>query len=99
MIVVRIILKLACLPFLLVLCLVKWFCLFVTAVSSVFFVLLAVILFITGVLSYGFGLESGSESLRIIIAGFVMFMIPVIAAWVVAGIDTLKGAISDFVWS
>lgn len=99
MIIVKMILKIACLPFLLLLSLIKCFFVFVTAVSSVFFITLSVVVFITGVLSYGFGLESGSESFRIIVGGFIIFMLPVMAIWIITGISALQTILSEIIWS
>ena len=99
MIIVKMILKIACLPFLLLLSLIKWFFVFVTAVSSVFFITFSVVVFITGVLSYGFGLESGSESFRIIVGGFIIFMLPVMAIWIITGISALQTILSEIIWS
>lgn len=99
MIVVKFVLRVVSMPLLLVFSLVKWIGVFITTMSSIFFYLLAFVFFITGVLSYGFGLESGSECLRILAVAFAVFMLPVSGTWIVMAIGFVQGIILDIFWS
>lgn len=99
MIVVKIILKVVCMPILLILTLIKWIGVFITAMSSVFFYLLAFVFFITGVLSYGFGLDSSKECIRVLATAFFVFMLPVVGTWIVAGIGALQSLLLEIIWS
>lgn len=97
MIIVKIVLKIACTPILLVLTLVKRIGAFITTMSSVIFYLLTGIIFMTGVLSYGFELETGTECLRILAVAFVVFMIPVTENGIVDGIACIQLKLLDFI--
>jgi hypothetical protein len=65
----------------------------------VVFNLLAGLFFLVGVASYILGLTSGSEALRTLIAGFAIFMIPVIGDWIVTSVSTANNRLSDFIHS
>lgn len=99
MIVVKLILKIVCIPIVLILSFIKWFGVFITTMSSIIFYLLAGIIFVTGILSYGFEFETGRECLRILLCGFIVFMLPVIATGVVSGIACIQTILVDFIWS
>ena len=97
--IVRMILKVACLPILLVLTLIKWIGVFLTAMSAWIFYLLAFIFFLTGVLSYGFGLDPWRECLKVIATAFFIFMLPVIGTGIVAGFGALQAIVLAFIRS
>lgn len=99
MIVVKLLLKIVCIPIVLILSFIKWFGVFITTMSSIVFYLLAGIIFVTAILSYGFGLETGRECLRILLCGFIVFMLPVIATGVVSVVDCIQTILIDFIWS
>lgn len=99
MIIIKIIFKIACIPIILLLSFIKWIGIFITTMCSIIFYLLSGIIFITGVLSYGFGLETGSESIKILLCGFIVFMLPVIATGVVSGVACIQTILKDFIWS
>ncbi|WP_461815887.1 hypothetical protein [Faecalimonas sp.] len=97
MIVVK--LKIVFIPIVLILSFIKWFGVFITTMSSIVFYLLAGIIFVTGILGYGFGLETGRECLRILLCGFIVFMLPVIVTGVISGIACIQTILIDFIWS
>lgn len=99
MIIIRIILKIAAIPVIAVLTLIKWVMLFVTLFSRWIFYILAGVLFLTGILSYGFGLEPGKECLKILGTGFFIFMVLVIASEVVGIVTALHAGLIDFLCS
>lgn len=82
-----------------VIILVKWICVFIVNLLSIFFVLLAVIIFLTAILSYAFRLEGGHDVLRMLVVAFVIYMIPVTGNGIVDCIDTLQDKISEFLSS
>lgn len=99
MIIVKIILKIAAIPLIAMLTLIKWVMLFFTSLSAWIIYMLAMIFFLTGVLSYGFGLETGQEVVRILATSFVVFMIPHVAEGIIIEIALIGCRLSDFVWS
>ena len=91
--------KLAVLPLMLLLKLLEWAGIFLISVSSVVFNLLAGLFFLVGVASYILGLTSGSEALKMLIVGFVVFIIPIIGEWVVCIVVIATNRISSFIKS
>lgn len=91
--------KLAVLPLMLLLKLLEWAGIFLISVSSVVFNLLAGLFFLVGVASYILGLTSGLETLKMLIVGFVVFMVPIIGDWIVTSVSTANIRLSDFIHS
>ena len=86
-------------PFVVMLTIIQWVGIFLISVSSVFLNLLAGLFFLAGVVSYIFGLTAGPEVLKMLIVGFVIFMIPVIGEWVVNVITTTNTKLCRFIRS
>ena len=42
------------------------------------------------ILSYGFGQETGKEAVRILLVGFIFYILPVLSGWVVMWLETIK---------
>ena len=91
--------KLAVLPLMLLLKLLEWAGIFLISVSSVVFNLLAGLFFLVGVASYILGLTAGSEVLKMLIVGFVIFMIPVAGEWFVMKIQASNCWLREFIRS
>ena len=91
--------KLAVLPLMLLLKLLECAGIFLISVSSVVFNLLAGLFFLVGVSSYILGLTAGPEVLRILIIGFVIFMIPVVGEWIVKAVATANIGLREFIRS
>ena len=79
--------------------LLEWAGIFLISVSSVVFNLLAGLFFLVGVASYILGLTAGVESLKMVVTGFVIFMIPIIGEWLVTLITAANTSLCDFVRS
>ena len=45
---------------------------------------------ITAVLGYGFGQETGTEAVRMLVAGFILYILLVLSGWAVVWLETLK---------
>lgn len=86
-------------PIFLILSLIKWFGIFVTAISCYIFYLLAAICFFGVLLGWAFGFASGSDCFEFVLIGFVIFMIPIIASWLIIGIGRLQSIVLDFIRS
>ena len=99
MFVIKIILKIACIPVLIILSLIQWFMIFINAMSAFIFYFLSGVLFFTAVLSYGFQLEPGSECLRMIVVGFLVFLVPIVGCWIASVLGAFRLILGDFMWS
>ena len=96
---IRFFLKIVLLPVIVVLTVVQWFFTFLVGFSSVVFDILAGLFLLTAVLSYLMGVSDGEEALGMIATGFVVFMIPVVGAWIVRHITILNMNMLDFMGS
>ncbi|OKZ53668.1 MAG: hypothetical protein BHV89_04470 [Clostridiales bacterium 41_21_two_genomes] len=70
MVVVRIIVKIVLLPVRICLTMIQLVVMFFTWLSATVFHILSGIICITAVLGYGFGQETGTEAVRMLVAGF-----------------------------
>ena len=86
---IRLIVKIILLPMAVVLTLVQWIGIFLNSISDM----------VMGILSFLFVLTSGAEFLKMMIAAFVIFLIPHIGNWVVERIAVLRLLIGDFIRS
>lgn len=91
--------KLLLLPVMCVVLTLKWIGSFCVFCSAWIFNALAFIIAVTAVLSFGFGLEDGGTVLRMLAGSFGLFIIPHIAAYIVAAVSVLHSAIHGFIWS
>lgn len=73
MVVVRIIVKIVLLPVRICLTMIQLVVMFFTWLSATVFHILSGIICITAVLGYGFGQETGTEAVRMLVAGFVEY--------------------------
>ena len=96
MAVVRFLLKVVLLPVLLIVTLAEWIGIFLTSFASVLFYLFAGLCFILAVFSWLAGISTGPEALRMLVIGFIAFILPHLAAWVIGGIGALKDRLNGF---
>ena len=96
MAVVRFMLKAVLLPVLLIVTLAEWIGIFLTSFASVLFYLLAGLCFILAVFSYLAGICTGPDALRMLAIGFIAFLLPHLAAWVIGRIGALKDRLNGF---
>lgn len=97
--VLKLIVKIVMLPVVVAMTLIQWFMAFLVGFSSVVFYLLAGLFLLVAVLSYLMGLSAGAETLKMILAGFVVFMIPVAGEAVVTAVAALNTGMRDFIRS
>ena len=45
---------------------------------------------ITAVLGYGFGQETGTEAFRMLAMGFILYVLPILAGWIVVWLEAIK---------
>lgn len=99
MIVLKLILKIALLPAVAAVTVLQWLGAFIIGFSSIVFHILSGLFLLTAVLPYLMGLSTGAEAMKMIAAGFIVFMIPVIGEGIVAAIATLNAGIRHFIRS
>ena len=90
MVVVKIIIRILLLPVRICLTLIQLMLMFSTWLSATAFHVLSGIICITAVLGYGFGQETGKEAVRILLVGFIFYILPVLSGWVVMWLETIK---------
>jgi hypothetical protein len=99
MIVLKLILKIALLPAVAAVTVLQWLGAFIIGFSSIVFHILSGLFLLTAVLPYLMGLSTGAEAMKMIAAGFIVFMIPVIGEGIVAAIATLNAGMRHFIRS
>ena len=97
--IIRFLLKMVVFPIMLIVTVVQWFGAFIIGFSSIVFNDLAGLFLLVAVLSYLMGLSAGAEAVKIIVAGFVIFMIPVAGEWIVTAITALNVGMRNFIRS
>ena len=90
MTVLKIIVKVILLPVRICLTIIQLVVMFATWLSATVFHILSGIICITAVLGYGFGQETGTELVKMLVAGFVLYILPVLSGWAVVWLETIK---------
>ena len=93
---IRLTLKIMFLPVMAALVVIRLFVEFLSGISAVIFRVIAGIFLLTAFLSYGFGLEGSAECLRMVLAGFLFYLLPCTIEIVIAGIILLEDWIRSF---
>ena len=88
MVVVKIIIRILLLPVRICLTLIQLMLMFSTWLSATVFHALSGIICITAV--YGFGQETGTEASRMLLVGFILYILPVLFGWAVMWLETIK---------
>ena len=79
--------------------LIQWAGIFLTQFSSVIFNLLAGLMFLLSVVGWLMGICTGAETMRMLAVGFVVFIIPHIAEWLIVRIAVINCNLRDFLKS
>ena len=90
MVVVKLIIRILLLPVRISLTIVQLVVMFITWLSATVFHILSGIICITAILGYGFGQETGTEVGRMLLAGFILYILPVLSGWAVMWLETIK---------
>ena len=99
MVLLRLILKMLALPLIAAVTLLQWAGIFLTQFSSVIFNLLAGLMFLLSVVGWLMGIITGTETMRMLAVGFVVFIIPHIAEWLIVRIAFINCNLRDFLKS
>ena len=90
MVVVRIIIRILLLPVRMCLTIIQLVVMFFTWLSATVFHILSGIICITAILVYGFGQETGTEAIRMLAIGFILYVLPILAGWSVVWLEAIK---------
>ena len=96
---IRFLLKMVVFPVMMIVTVVQWFGVFIIGFSSAVFNILAGLFLLVAVLSYLMGLSAGAEAVKMIVAGFIVFMIPIAGEWIVTAITALNMGMRNFIRS
>ena len=99
MVLLRLILKMLALPLIAAVTLLQWAGIFLTQFSSVIFNLLAGLMFLLSVIGWLMGICTGAETIRMLAVGFVVFIIPHIAEWLIVRIAVINCNLRNFLKS
>ena len=97
--IIRFLLKIVVFPIMLIVTVIQWFGAFIIGFSSAVFNVLAGLFLLVAVLSYLMGLSAGAEAVKMLAAGFIVFMIPLAGEWVVTAITALNIGMRNFIRS
>ena len=96
---IKICFKLLVLPLIAAVTLIQWAGIFLTQFSSVIFNLLAGLMFLLSVVGWLMGICTGAETMRMLAVGFVVFIIPHIAEWLIVRIAVINCNLRNFLKS
>ena len=96
---IKIFFKLLVLPLIAAVTLIQWVGIFLTQFSTVIFNLLAGLMFLIAVAGWMFGFSTGTETLQMLTAGFIVYIIPRISEWLIIRIAAINYKLRDFIKS
>ncbi|MCD7844345.1 MAG: CD1845 family protein [Oscillospiraceae bacterium] len=99
MTILRLPFKLVALPVALAVTIAKWVGVFLTSFAGVLFYILSGLCFVLAVLSYLMDIQTSAEAIRMLAIGFVAFILPFVAGWVIGVVDALSDSLWDFIRS
>ena len=91
--------KVLAFPVMLAVTVIQYAVLFLTGFSSIVFNLFAGLILLVAVLSLAFGIATWPETLRAALAGFLVFMVPIVGEGIAAVIVIIREGLSDFIRS
>lgn len=97
--IIRFLLKMVVFPVMIIVTVVQWFGVFIIGFSSAVFNVLAGLFLLVAVLSYLMGLSVGAEAVKMIVAGFIVFIIPIAGERIVTAITALNMGMRNFIRS
>ena len=91
--------KLLAVPIIVAVTLIQWVGIFLTQFSTIVFNLLAGLLFLIAIAGWMFGIGTGTETLQMLTAGFIVFITPRISEWLIIRIAAINYKLRDFIKS
>ena len=95
----RIALKILALLMLPLFSLMQWIGIFLTGLADSILGILSFIFALVAGAAFLFGLASGSEALKLLAVGFVLFILPAIAERIIIGIASIRCNLAEFIRS
>ena len=99
MLILKVIAKLVLLPVLIVTVLIQWIGIFLTGLAGGILNVLAFLFALVAGAAFLMGLASGPEALKMLVVGFVLFILPVIAERIIIGITAIRCNLAEFIRS
>ena len=96
---IKLFLKMLALPIMMAVTLIQWVGIFLTQFSTVIFNPLAGLLFLIAIAGWMFGIGTGTETLQMLTAGFIVYIIPRISEWLIIRIAAINYGLRDFIKS
>ena len=96
---IKLILKALTLPLITAVILFQWIGIFLTGLAGGILHLLAFFFALTAGAAFLMGLASGSEALKMLAVGLVLFILPVIAERIIIGITAIRCNLAEFIRS
>jgi hypothetical protein len=96
---IKLFLKMLALPIMMAVTLIQWVGIFLTQFSTVIFNPLAGLLFLIAIAGWMFGIGTGTETLQMLTAGFIVFITPRISEWLIIRIAAINYRLRDFIKS
>ena len=96
---IKIFFKLLALTMIAAVTLIQWVGIFLTQFSTVIFNPLAGLLFLIAIAGWMFGIGTGTETLQMLTAGFIVFITPRISEWLIIRIAAINYKLRDFIKS
>ena len=90
MVVVKLIIRILILPVHVSLTIIQLVVMFIMWLSATVFHILSGIICITAILGYGFGQETSTEMFRMLVMGFILYVLPIIAGWFAVWLEAIK---------
>ena len=91
--------KLLAVPIIVAVTLIQWVGIFLTQFSTIVFNQLAGLLFLIAIAGWMFGIGTGTETLQMLTAGFIVFITPRISEWLIIRIAAINYRLRDFIKS
>ncbi|MCD8363878.1 MAG: hypothetical protein LUC98_13150 [Lachnospiraceae bacterium] len=92
-------LKLLVLPMAVIVTVLQWFGIFLTSFVGGFLYIFSGVCFLAAVLGFLMNICTGPEAVKLLTTGFVAFVFPVVAGWLIGKIAVLKCILWDFIKS
>ncbi len=92
-------LKLVALPIAIFMTVVQWIGIFLTSFGGAILYILSGLCFLIAILCYLMGISTGQETVQMLATGFVVFVLPFAAGWLIGMIAALKESLWDFIKS
>ena len=99
MFLLKLIVKIILLPVMLIIILFQWIGIFLTGLAGGILNILAILFALVAGAAFLLGLASGPEVLKLLAVGFVLFILPAIAKWIIIGITAIRCNLAEFIRS